>query len=622
MENSYVDSNVSLSVDFINKHPLLKTLILWYQQVDNDDINNKDNHGFLKDFIDTITNNMTKLFIKFNYVNTLISTSNAKISEAEFRFDQLQKHFDDLNVQYAFGSEDATSIIKKIKYDSTTNKFNGFATPLDHGVPIKEYYKTDSFDKLKLWFNSNDKSSLLNVHMIQPVQSTNQTIIRSPFLLSAYGIDNTTTANDILQRWCSSTSTSFYNKIKIILALVFLREQQLLLFLQDATHLATKWRNRLLSSTAELRLGDQSISISHLYSIIDNGKFTKIDHGLTKSDINPKDRQNVSSCVKLTSDDLFKILKDNVDTQGTLIYLQMFKMIIMAYIDKKTTIAAREPAYLSVEISAHHLLYLILLVQQKQLPPQSLHIHTFSSQACESIFRNTRALSGVYSTIVNFTVHDFLRRAQRLSLLNDIKFKHLNDRSVNNLVFSVHYKHRHDHQSLATQSQREVDLIDVEQVITKAYHEAIDMLSGLEVLNLLNDKNVLGLKPVSEYVFKQLNSNSKMYDYSSQLSQMDDGEFEIDDDDDDDDDDNDDDNRTAADLNINDGFSSNDDYDDEDEQDDTRNLINTTKEEFSEMKVLNTIQSHIEHSYFKVKINDHTKYMHKQTACWLVTGEK
>ncbi|CAF4879064.1 unnamed protein product, partial [Rotaria sp. Silwood2] len=132
MENSYVDSNASLSFDFINKHPFLKTLILWYQQVDNDDINNKDNHGFLKDFIDTITNNMTKSSSRFRYsdtiktfalslyilggkltyefirlnlpgslpnltmLNTLISASNAKISEAEFRFDQLQKHFDDL----------------------------------------------------------------------------------------------------------------------------------------------------------------------------------------------------------------------------------------------------------------------------------------------------------------------------------------------------------------------------------------------------------------------------------------------------------------------------------------------------------------------------------------------
>jgi len=90
----------------------------------------------------------------------------------------------------------------------------------------------------------------------------------------------------------------------------------------------------------------------------------------------------------------------------------------------------------------------------------------------------------------------------------------------------------------------------------------------------------------------------------------------------DDDDDNDADNRAAADVTINDGFSSNDDYDDEDEQDDTRNLINTTKEEFSGMKVFNMVPPHIEHSYFKATINDHIKYIHKQTACWLLTGEK
>ncbi|CAF3976036.1 unnamed protein product, partial [Rotaria magnacalcarata] len=680
MENSYVDSNVSLSFDFIDKHPLLKALILWYQQVDNVDINNKDKHGFLKDFIDTITNNLTKSSSRFRYsdtiknfalslyilggkltyefirlnlpgslpsltmLNTLISNSNSKISEAEFRFDQLQQHFDDLNFQYAFGSEDATSIIKKIKYDSTTNTFNGFPTPLDRGVPIKEYYQTDSFDKLKLWFNSNDKSSLLNVHMIQPVQSTNQSIIPSPFLLSAYGIDNTATANDILQRWWYIFNQCLQRNIRIIG------------FSTDATHLVTKWRNRLLSSTAELRLGNQSISITHLHDIIENETYTKLDHGLTKSDINPKDLQNFSSCLKLTSTDVFKILNDNISTRGTLIYLQMLKMIVVAYIEKKTTIAERlrsawcvvffcriwltwtkfktfnstqttgknksryfitRPAYLSVEINAHNLLYLILLVQQKQLPPQVLHIHTFSSQACESIFRNTRALSGIYSTIVNFTVHDFLRRAQRLSLLNDIKCKQLNDESINNLVFPVHCKHRHDRQSLFTQSQSDIDQIDIEQVITDAYHEAIDMLDGLEILNLLKDKRVLGLNLLSEYVFKQLNSNSKMHDYSSQLTNIDDEEFELADDDDD---------ETTNDLNMdddnNDDFPSNDDYSDEDEQDDARNLIDTRKEDFVGMKVLNTIQSHIEHSYFKVKINDDTKYMHKQTGCWLLTGEK
>ena len=133
-----------------------------------------------------------------------------------------------------------------------------------------------------------------------------------------------------------------------------------------------------------------------------------------------------------------------------------------------------EPAYLSVEINAHNFLYLILLVQQKHLPLHVLHVHTFSSQACESIFRNTRALSGIYSTIVNFTVHDFLRRAQRLSLLNDIKFKQSNDEPVNNFVFPVHYKHRNNRQSSFTPSQSDIDQINIEKVITDAYHEVIN----------------------------------------------------------------------------------------------------------------------------------------------------
>ena len=109
-----------------------------------------------------------------------------------------------------------------------------------------------------------------------------------------------------------------------------------------------------------------------------------------------------------------------------------------------------------------------------------------------------------------------------------------------------------------------------------------------------------------------------MYDYSSQLSNIDDGEFEIADDDED--------NETTDDLNMdddnNDRFSSDDDYNDEDEQDDTSDLINTIKDDFAGMKVSNTVEPHIEHSYFKVTINDDSKYIHKQTACWLLTGEK
>ena len=113
----------------------------------------------------------------------------------------------------------------------------------------------------------------------------------------------------------------------------------------------TKWRNRLLSSTAELCIGNKAISINYLYDIIDNPAFNKFDHCLTKTDINPKDRQNFRSCLKITNNDVLRILSENVNTQGTFIYLQMLKLIIVAYVEKATTITERKfsnSSYLSV----------------------------------------------------------------------------------------------------------------------------------------------------------------------------------------------------------------------------------------------------------------------------------
>jgi hypothetical protein len=135
---------------------------------------------------------------------------------------------------------------------------------------------------------------------------------------------------------------AFQIKIERQWSWFFLRHQQLFLFLQDPTHLCTKWRNRLLSDTAELRIGNQLISMNYLHDIIENDKYTKIDHGLIYSDLDPKDRQNYRSCVKLVSENLLNILNENNDAQGIILYLKLLKMIITAYIDKSTPIAKRE----------------------------------------------------------------------------------------------------------------------------------------------------------------------------------------------------------------------------------------------------------------------------------------
>lgn len=121
----------------------------------------------------------------------------------------------------------------------------------------------------------------------------------------------------------------------------FLNRNQLFLFFQDPVHIVTKWRNRLLSSTADLCIGNDKISMAHIEKLIDNDNYTKLDHGLTKSDIHPKDRQNYNSCIKLISDDVINLLNDSTDANGTVVYLTLLKMIVKAYIDKSTSIHER-----------------------------------------------------------------------------------------------------------------------------------------------------------------------------------------------------------------------------------------------------------------------------------------
>ena len=115
-----MDVDSSLTFDFIKRHPLLKSLIFWYQRIESEDVTNTDKNVFLIDFINTITKNLTKPSNHFRYsgkikdfasslyilggkltygfirlnipgslpdlimLNTLILNSNLKISEAEF----------------------------------------------------------------------------------------------------------------------------------------------------------------------------------------------------------------------------------------------------------------------------------------------------------------------------------------------------------------------------------------------------------------------------------------------------------------------------------------------------------------------------------------------------------
>ena len=94
-----------------------------------------------------------------------------------------------------------------------------------------------------------------------------------------------------------------------------------------------------------LSLENNKISITHIENLINSVNYTKLDHGLTRSDVNPKDRQNYHSCLKLISDDVFNLLNDDVDSNGTVVYLTLLQMIVNAYIDRSTAIAERKSIF-------------------------------------------------------------------------------------------------------------------------------------------------------------------------------------------------------------------------------------------------------------------------------------
>ncbi|CAF1537705.1 unnamed protein product [Adineta ricciae] len=468
---------------------------------------------------------------------------------------------------------------------------------MSDGVPIPGYFKTDSFGELNMWMDSNEKAPLLNVHCVQAIPAANQTITPPSFLLSGYGTSSKYTSLDILQRWLFIHRKSLEQNVRIIgfstdadnkymramrlmsgfyasmphfspqadssafstqignWSWFYLRPEQLFLFIQDATHLVTKLRNRMLSRTADLRIGDANITIEHLQQIIDDSKTTKLDHRLTQTDIKPSDRQNFRSCLRITSSDVLYLLACQPGADGTRMYLQLIKLIITSYIEPETSIEERvKGAWTAVfllrlwwvwlllvrllslsssKLNAHFLTYLVLLVQQQQLPLESLNIHLFSSQTCESVFRSTRSMSGVFSTVVNCTVDNFLKRSNKLSILNTIKS---NNKSTSVLKFPIHHKHSHDNKTINNRTLIDVSNLNVERVVQQAYQSASSITESLNISYLLKKHNVFHMDALSEYLNEHLKFKSRLHDNIQILESQNnesDSEFDLDSDGDD-----------------------------------------------------------------------------------------
>ncbi|CAM4829978.1 unnamed protein product [Rotaria magnacalcarata] len=414
----------------------------------------------------------------------------------------------------------------------------------------------------------------------------------------------------------------------------------------------------MLSSTTTMLIGDQAVTVDHLLQLIKSS--SKMSHNLVKSDVIPKDRQNYQSCEKISSEAAFNALTSVPNSRATQIYLQIIRNIRLAFISTETKYIDRiyyawlnvfivrfwytwftkttkneldsilnqcnyikqnirtstkrqyfmtHPALFSIEINSHTLVYIALLVIQCQLPEECLNVSLFNSQSCEREFRLCRSMSGPFSSIVNFTVEQFIQRVKKLSYLHSIKYRNSNDhttRSDANFLFPSHHKHsKIVHTGQNTSSDMPLKIEMIEASILQAYSDATRLMCEV---NIYHRNDIPALDELSRINRLQL-QKLQIADYSIPSE-----------------------NETDLSSDSDDGIEDEEENTFEDESDDddsirddedlSNNVLNASGMTYQGMRVFDSINPNLAKSYFVLNINGTKKYLHKQTAVWLLSNDK
>lgn len=278
------------------------------------------------------------------------------------------------------------------------------------------------------------------------------------------------------------------------------------------------------------------------------------------------------------------------------------------------------PALFSIEINAHSLIYLLLLVLEKKITDEALQLTLFNSQICEGYFRTARSMSGSFSTVVNFSVHEFLQRASKLSLLQDIRFA--SDLNLNNLVFPRHHKlwSRGNLPSLSSSASLLTEKA-IEETIFSAYIEASQILASCNLSILdptdqmisFDEVNLLASKKLAASKLKTASNQS--FAWSSQSSE---GEEE-------DEEDEEDEAEERSQYSHHPGDDNDADYDVPAGDNDECNisvLSNVSRSTVDGVRIFDAIDDRHRDSFFRVEINGQEKFLHKQAATWYLSTDK
>ena len=243
------------------------------------------------------------------------------------------------------------------------------------------------------------------------------------------------------------------------------------------------------------------------------------------------------------------------------------------------------------------------------LPESALSMSKYDSQACESTFRLARSMSGPFSSIVNFTIEQFLKRAAKLSVLTEIEDQCNSGHVDNPLQFSKHHKRRRKRSvpqvPISGLPSNLLSYDNIEKAIHLAFDHAYDLLSTLDLNIALRRKRKRSLDEVSAFVQRQFQRKSIRVSNVRRQRRPSDDES----------------NDESIPEDKSHTESSEDSSIDEDIDEASSSFANS-KSNFHRMRVFNTIPASLSSSYFRIDADGHVKYIHKQSTAWLLTDDR
>lgn len=432
---------------------------------------------------ETLQRNLELSLPSISSVNRYIRRMNTNIIEGVLRTEELLNYLQERNLPLIIAiSEDATRLTGTVQYDARTNQLMGFALPIksENGMPIPFSFNARNADEMMQHFsNGNDIGNYVNVMMAQPLADV------SPFCLLLFSTNSKYSSQDVSNRWdyiekelhavnievlvfssdadpkylsamrrlslLGIKSPIFTNKTWFNCGMGFLRKP---FQTQDTVHIGGKMRNQMLKTRKnprKLAFGKKYfVRIDQLDFLVKN--FTKDQHQLTPSVLNPIDRMNFPSVLRMCDANVINLLKENVkNSVGTVIYLEMMRDIIESYRDKDLhpidriqkiwyavficrlwreyveskshlTLEANfltHNCYTCIELNAHCLVLIMLYLKERDMP-HLFRPEFFESQPCEQMFRQIRSFTSTYSTVVNCSIKEIVSRINKIQLQSEI----------------------------------------------------------------------------------------------------------------------------------------------------------------------------------------------------------